>query len=358
MAGYIHNAWYAVAWSEALSGNLLRRTVLDAAILLYRTTDGSVKALRDRCPHRFAPLSRGRHDGDGIVCGYHGLAFGSDGRCTASPFSSEPPKLSVRAFPVIERHQMIWIWPGDAELADPAAVPDLSYQSDAPGRRTVRGYSRMEANYLLGIDNLLDLSHIEFVHTGTFAGNGVIFAGQHQIVEQDDRSLDSNWWMPAIPVPGWASARFPSGTAIDHWLDMNWQAPASLKLLIGMTPHGASREQGFEQPQAHVLTPETQGSTHYFWSSTRTHDLDSTEADERVRAQLSNAFDGEDKPMIEAVQQELGDEDFWAAGPFYLGIDGAGVRARRKIERLIKAEDAPAKPGISGGEARSSTDHR
>ena len=124
---------------------------------------------------------------------------------------------------------------------------------------------------------------------------------------------------------------------MDHWLDMRWDAPSCMRLDVGLAPAGDGRVAGRSSPQAHILTPETATSTHYFWAATRTYDLDPS-ADEAVRARLSPAFDHEYKPMIEAVQRELGDEDFWAAKPLFLGIDAAGTKVRRRVEAMLKAE--------------------
>jgi vanillate O-demethylase monooxygenase subunit len=161
----------------------------------------------------------------------------------------------------------------------------------------VRGYTLMKANYQYGTDNLLDLSHIEFVHKGTFAGQGVIFGGNHTVVA-DGATLHSNWWMPDISPPSVAQGAFPPDARVDHWLDMRWNAPASMRLHVGVTPHDAGRDAGFEVPQAHILTPADTHTTHYFWSSTRGTDLDDPAVDAMLLALFGEAFDLEDKPMI------------------------------------------------------------
>jgi phenylpropionate dioxygenase-like ring-hydroxylating dioxygenase large terminal subunit len=334
---YPLNCWYVAAWASEVSKQPLRRKLLGEAVVLYRSESGDAVALRDRCPHRFAPLSRGKVSGDNINCGYHGLAFNREGVCVKSAFSEKVPRLSVRAFPVVERDNIIWIWPGD-QPADPSRVPDFAFQVPSAERRILTGYTVMKANYLLGSDNLMDLSHIEFVHTGTFAGDGVIFRGEHKITAEGD-SLKSDWFMPAIEPPQWAKSRYPDcPTIVDHWLDMHWTAPACMRLDVGIAPAGQGRSEGFVSSQAHILTPETESTTHYFWSASRTHDLDSAEVDAKILDSLRAAFDAEDKPMIEAVQEEMGSESFWALKPYALGIDAGGVRVRRKVEALIANE--------------------
>src|ERR1700759_413051 len=120
------NAWYAAAWSHEIRSELAARTICDKDVVLYRGSDGGVVALEDACWHRLLPLSLGRLKGDEVVCGYHGLVFNSAGRCTYMPAQKTiNPSAAVRSYPVVERHQMVWIWPGDPALADPDKMPDL-----------------------------------------------------------------------------------------------------------------------------------------------------------------------------------------------------------------------------------------
>lgn len=343
MMSYLRNAWYMAGWSDEVGPAGLARKIIDKPVFLFRKADGTVAALLDRCPHRFAPLSKGTREGDTVVCGYHGLAFSAEGKCIRNPFGERVPAGSdIPAFVVSERDGIVWLWAGAADAADEALIPDFGFIPDTPHSRTVRGYTLMQANYEYGTDNLLDLSHIEFVHKGTFAGQGVIFAGEHA-VQVEGETLHSNWWMPDIAPPSVAQGVFPPEAKVDHWLDMRWNAPASMRLNVGVTPHGAGREAGFEVPQAHILTPASEHTTHYFWSSTRFNDLESPEVDAMLLALFGEAFDLEDKPMIEAAYANVRDNleaggDFWKERPLSLGIDQGGTRARRLLERMISRE--------------------
>lgn len=340
MERYLRNAWYMAGWADEVGAAGLVREVLGQRLFLYRLSDGSPAALRDRCPHRFASLSLGTRDGDLVVCGYHGLKFGADGRCVHNPFAERiPAGAAVPAFAAVERHDAIWLWGGVRDEADPALIPDFSFVPDSPQLRSVRGHTLMRANYEYGTDNLMDLSHIEWVHKGTFAGQGVIFAGEHS-VRQDGDTLHSDWWMPNIPPPGVAQGLVPEGQTVDHWLRMRWNAPASMRLDVGATPHGKPESAGFDIPQAHILTPANEHETHYFWSASRNHDLTSAEADGYMLALFREAFDVEDKPMIEAAYANVRGKDFWAEKPVSLGIDQGGTRARRLLESLIAREAA------------------
>ena len=85
-SGWVKNAWYVAAWTHEIApGRIHARTIIDQPVVLYATSDGTIVALEDRCPHRFAPLSLGRLEGDHLRCMYHGLKFAPDGSCVEIP---------------------------------------------------------------------------------------------------------------------------------------------------------------------------------------------------------------------------------------------------------------------------------
>lgn len=333
---FLKNAWYMAGWSHEFGENLLRRRILGEPLLLFRKTDGSVAALIDRCPHRFAPLSMGERQGDCVACPYHGLRFDSDGRCVGNPFSEEIPKgAQLRTFPTSERDGIVWIWFGDTALVDRTLVPDFG-MLNIDGTAPITGLVPMAANYQFGTDNLMDLSHIEFVHKGSFAGGGVIFAGQHSVLVEGN-TIHSDWWMPDIPAPSITLGIYDREMRCDHWLEMRWNAPASMYLQIGACPTSDDRQNGVVAHQAHILTPETASSTHYFWASTRTGPP-SEKGDAILRSLMEEAFMAEDKPIIQAAYDNLSGADFWEMRPVFLGIDSGGTKARRKLQDLITKE--------------------
>lgn len=340
-SSFITNRWHMAAWSQEVTDVLFRRRILDTPVLLYRKQDGTVAALTDRCPHRFAPLSLGERDGDSIRCAYHGLTFDASGTCVHNPFGERVPKgAAVRRWPVREQDGIVWLWPGDPSAADDSPAPDFSMLAKECGP-PLTGVMPMAANYEYGTDNLMDLSHIEFVHRGSFAGNGVIFAGRHS-VEQDGETLHSNWWMPDVAAPPHTFGIYDPEMRTDHWLEMRWDAPASMQLEVGATPAGEAREKGIVVQQAHILTPETETTTHYFWATTRSVDFVNEEMDAQVGELMRQAFEGEDKPIIEAAYANLDGREFWDMEPAFIGVDAGGTLARRTLQRLrgASAENA------------------
>jgi vanillate O-demethylase monooxygenase subunit len=334
MAEYLWNAWYMAAWEKEIEGDaLLSRKLLDRQMLLYRRTDGDGYVLmEDRCPHRFAPLSRGRREGDKIVCGYHGLTYDRTGACVRNPFSDRiPVRAKVNAMPIHAKHGILWFWPGDPSLAKISAIPDFSCL--APNAR--RSQLVVAANYQLITDNLMDLSHVEFVHTGTFGGSGLMFKGRHEVREEGD-AIWSNWSMPNIEPPPWATAFFARDARLDHWLNMRWHAPASMLLEVGICPAGSADRTGPlpTERDCHILTPETQASTHYFYTY--------SQMQESVAVQ--KAYYDEDKPMLEAVQRSMGETDFWANKPVILSVDAGALRARARLAKLMDQERGVESP--------------
>ena len=299
MQDFILNTWYMVAWVEELTSELLARRFLGRPVLLTRSADGTPRALLDRCPHRFAPLSMGRSEGDTVVCGYHGLAFNHDGQCVRNPYSDRiPGGATVTTFPLVERDGIVWCWFGDADRADPDLIPDYAATSAGEHGTLINGHTILRANYEYGTDNLLDLSHIEFLHSGTFGGNGAIFTGTHSLEVTGDQ-IQSNWWMPNVACPKGMEAILKADV-VDRWLDMRWDAPGNMYLQVGATPLGQPREAGSKFDQVHILTPSDVGETHYFWSSNSRYAQPPEQA-AHFRAMLKEAFDVEDKPMIEAA---------------------------------------------------------
>jgi phenylpropionate dioxygenase-like ring-hydroxylating dioxygenase large terminal subunit len=118
------------AWSsEVAPGALLGRKMLDQPVLLSRDSAGGAHAIGDRCPHRFAALADGTLSEDGVInCPYHGLRFGTDGRCVHNPHQPEHvPNIDVPSWPVFEKHRFVWIWFGDPARADPALIPEFAF---------------------------------------------------------------------------------------------------------------------------------------------------------------------------------------------------------------------------------------
>lgn len=338
---FLRNAWYVAAWAEELGPDqLLSRTLLEEPVVFFREGD-RLHALTDRCPHRFAPLSMGRLKDGVIECRYHGLRFDGGGACVFSPQHADarPPKVEIRSYPVVERHAIIWIWMGRPDAADETLIPNLTELDAGSGWSPISGYSHMKGDYRLAIDNLMDLSHPEFLHDSSL-GSPAMATAEYEIRIESPQVIHSNRWFKEGPIPPLMERRFPTGgKPVEHWVNMRWQAPAHLWLDVGVTFPGHPRSEGLNTRAGHLLTPETSSTTHYFWTTLRRGEIAPDER-EVARAALAGVFNGEDKPMIEAVQTRMGSCELWDMKPILLPGDKGAVQVRRALERLIAAEIA------------------
>jgi vanillate O-demethylase monooxygenase subunit len=331
---FLNNAWYMLAWSDEIPADgFLTRRILDLPIAAYRRQDGTAIALHDRCPHRFAPLSRGTMVDDKVRCGYHGLTFDEQGQCLKSLFSEAVPRAArVRAFPLEETGSAIWIWMGASDLVDPASVPHIAHHSD-PALRFVKGVTHAQADYRLLSDNLMDLSHTATLHP---AFGGLDYLPKCRSWEDADGSIVSDHFVESIP--NFLGPMIPH-ERVSHRDTIRWIAP-SVHVLDSTTSAPGDDTLSVWQPSAHILTPATARSTHYFWSAAVP--IDSPHPDEELETILRFAFDEEDKPMVEAVQDRMEGAELWDLNPVLLPADAGAVRMRRKLAALIAAETPSA----------------
>lgn len=340
---FLRNAWYAAAWDDEVDATaLFHRRILGEQILLMRDATGVVHALRDRCPHRFAPLHLGKRHGDVIECAYHGLRFGTDGQCVFNPQGDGviPPAAKVRSYPLVLKSLLLWIWMGDPTLADPAEIPDF-VGLDPEAYAINKGYMYTPANYELMTDNIMDLGHIEFLHEGLL-GSEAVRRGETE-VRQEGKVVISNRLVRDEILPPALEALYESGgKPVDRWLDVRWHAPANMHLTVGVTPAGSPQRIGREAPGVHLMTPETENTTHYFWANARDFRRDDAALHEALDQGLRFAFEHQDKPMIEAVDANMDGEDFWELRPVILACDAGAVRARRILRKMISEEQGEA----------------
>jgi phenylpropionate dioxygenase-like ring-hydroxylating dioxygenase large terminal subunit len=335
---YLENAWYLIAWSAELKADtLLGRTLLDQPIVMFRTSDGAAAAIRDMCPHRFAPLSMGKKVGDAVRCAYHGLEFDRAGLCVRNPHGVNghiPRAAHVRSYPVVERYEGVWVWMGDAARADASLIPNLEEELNAAEGRVIhRQYIHVEANYELMSDNIMDLSHIEYLHAGSL---GTPAVGQGEIVVERDG--DTVWCKRRIPndvlTPALAMFLGTPGEVIDRYLDAQWVAPCINKMDIYFTSPGSPKKSGLRMPGVHIFTPETSASTHYFLAGSYMSDTPPV-----MPESVKDPIREEDKPMLEAIQRRMRDRDFWSMKPVILTVDGAAVLSRRILLHMIATEE-------------------
>jgi phenylpropionate dioxygenase-like ring-hydroxylating dioxygenase large terminal subunit len=346
---YLRNTWYVAMWSADLkAGDVVGRTYLGDQIVLYRTTDGSVVALDDLCPHRFAPLHKGSLvDGCKIKCGYHGLQFDATGSCVNNPHGrgAIPSGLKVRTYPTHEKHSIVWIWMGD-KPADPSLIPDFSIIDQSPPEIVSRrDWMKMSCNYELAVNNLMDLSHTTFLHDGLL-GNEESLKAEVKI-EQEGHAVTVDRFARAVPVPKFHDMMFlQNGEAVDLWTRITWYPPSCLINDNGATRPNQPRDKGTGVYGIHFLTPETDSTCYYHFVAIRQNPIHHGEPmDSQIREKIADmrryAFEEQDHDMIKAQQLAISRANR-PLKTISIECDVGIHRYKRVLDKLIEADSDQA----------------
>jgi vanillate O-demethylase monooxygenase subunit len=340
---FIRNCWYVVAWDHEIPADgLFARTVIGEPLLLYRTQAGAVVALEDRCCHRLAPLSKGRKEGDCVRCGYHGLLFDAAGQCVDVPgLDSVPPKARVRSYPVVVQHRWVFVWMGEADQADRTLLPD-NFSCDHPGWRNIPGYMHYATPYLLIVDNLLDFSHLSYVHEKSLGGSTAI-ARARPTIEAVPRGIKVTRRVDDVPPPPFYLRMRPAlaGTQLDRWFVYDFVLPGTLLMHSGGKPAGSAPDdlgQAITLHSCQTLTPETETSTHYFFQQSHPVAMGDAALTQTLYDALIGAFN-EDRDMISAQAQMIARSPQSTMLP--LAMDAALLRFRRLVDEALAAEQPP-----------------
>lgn len=346
----VRNAWYVACWNYTLDDSgMFAITIAGEPIVIYRGESGRLVALEDRCCHRAAPLSLGRREGDDLRCMYHGLKFGPDGQCIEIPGQERIPRHAcVRAYAVAEKHSWIWVWLGEPETADVGLIPE-STGLDHPDYLLKCGEMNYEANYLLINDNLLDFSHLTYVHANTF-GNTQQWALTRPEIIGLDRGVRVHRWLKN-ELPPRTRGTIDGHERVDRWSSYDFLVPGILLLEAGNYPAGTADALDNGPPPADIkplscsrscqaVTPLTQDTSRYFFSFGPARASGDTQLMERMFVMAEAAF-AEDKAMIEAQQRTLAINPRVKMMP--VSADAALSRFRWLLGRMVK-EEAPAEP--------------
>jgi vanillate O-demethylase monooxygenase subunit len=343
---WLRNCWYVIAWDyEIPADGFLARTVLGEPLLVYRISmghsAGQLVVLEDRCCHRQAPLSKGRREGDAIRCGYHGLKFDAQGICIEVPgLDKAPPGARVTTYPVVEHNKWVFVWMGDASRADTAMLPDNFSNSD-PGWHYKPGYMHYDTPYLLICDNLLDFSHLSYVHENTLGGSPAIAQARPQIervTDKGQRGLRVTRRVPNVPPPPYYCKIQPLTTNIDRWFIYDFLFPATLLMKSGGRPVADAEDDFTNAVQLHscqTLTPETENSTHYFFQQSHQTGKGDESVTNGIYNSLVMAFN-EDRDMITAQHRNLNP----GAVMLPLWMDAALVQWRKLLEQECLQESS------------------
>lgn len=333
---YLRGAWYVAGWADSLGEEPQARVFLEEPVALFRDETGTAHAIGGRCPHRFAPLGRGCVIDGALACPYHGLRFDAAGQCVHNPHQGEaPPKVAVPVYPLVERYRLLWIWMGDPARADAATIPDFAWLDD-PRWEAVCGYTVAEGHYELYSDNILDLSHANFVHPALVANAFTL--GERRFWQDGERVHSRYSRTDDYLSVGIGAMLGTTGRKQDFIGEVVWHAPAVLYFDFRAGDPGTAFDAMTVLPSLHAFTPETGDSTHYIWATARDYAVGDAEVTAAMRGALEYAFEHEDAPLIRDAHRLMAGRDFWDLKPLVLSGDAGGIRARRLLRRMIAAE--------------------
>jgi vanillate O-demethylase monooxygenase subunit len=340
----IRNCWYVLCWSTEASRDLRSRRVCGDDVLFYRTSAGQVAVMRNRCRHRSFPLSRGRLQGDNVVCGYHGLVYAPSGKCVFAP--SDPDNrsdISAQTYPFIEREGLIWIWPGDPTLANQSLIPSTPWFT-RPDWDYVSGYMPYPANYVALHENLMDLTHFAYLHTGNI-GTQEYAAAPFKVATKGSR-VNICRTLERCSLP--ALLAFPTGLGdklVTRITDTWYESPAlnlTNSTVVDPSPEPGSTAR-FEFKVVHFITPATQSTTHNFYAVARKFRVGDPSVPEHTRMCFEKAFrEDQDALMWIEEAQALEGIDF---AEIHVRSDRGSLLMRRDLKKRALQEQSP--PGCS-----------
>ena len=342
----VNNCWYLAAWADEVTTTPLARRICNKPVVLYRTFDGVAHALLDSCSHRGAPLSKGTVVENGIRCNYHGLVFGCDGACVEIPNQERiPAKARVNQFPLVEKDLMLWLWHGDPDKADEHLIPGYPFHNDGENWPHKHDMMPVKTHYLMLVDNLLDATHLSYLHSESVGGSA---PNVHMVAENSLSSTDNGIRLErrmnnAPAPPAYNNCVDFKGELIDRWQEFDFIAPATVIQYSGGVLAGQDRKTAgaprFDMRIFHSLTPETDTTCFYFWSTANGHDTKNSEATQAIDREIRAAL-AEDKDMVEAQQERINEfgEDWLVDNR----ADGPRIIARKAVLRLQERQNPSA----------------
>jgi len=341
---YLRNTWYMAGWAHEVNKGPIGRTLLDEPVVLYRDHNGRVAALENRCCHRGAPLSLGEVAENGLRCGYHGLVFDSQGKCVEVPGQSRiPERARVKSYPIVEKNEIMWIWMGAAEKADPATILDYPWHDDHKNWPHKHAILPVKCNYILLIENLMDLTHLGYVHRNTIGGNPKTHVEAKMKTTTTPTGVKYiRWMLNSIPPPTYKAGAPHLADRVDRWQEFDWHAPGyiiqhsgAIDANTGAYDQG-KRDGGFSLRLFHGITPETDGTCFYFWSAANGYRQDDPAATDQLHEQIRITFD-EDVAFVEGQQQRL--ESYDRDKLVDIDTDGAQLQMARYLRQALDREN-------------------
>ena len=335
------NQWYIGAFSHEVTRTPMERTLLDEPVVFYRSEAGAAVAVAGRCPHRRFPMVKGNLIGDDLQCSYHGWTFDCSGACVNIPSQENyvPNGFKIRTYPVVEKWQWLWVWMGDPELADTASIPDhrALHLEESEWEASVGGVEPLAGRFQLMSENVLDLTHVTFIHSATIGTAGIVSAPIQ--VEDRGRYLHSQRTVSEPQPTPFHTKNLGLEGAAERVLSTDFYPPAFCSSGSAFYKPGESAMEGGHCYGAfrvfHIATPETATTSHYFWAFTRSFGIGDAALTEQLRA-------GWRLGVLEDVEAIDANERMIDRGPLQNDLsaqsDAGPLRGRKMVEAMIIAE--------------------
>ena len=336
----IKNSWYVLDWSKDVGPELKNRVVINQDLVYFRTKNGTVSVLQNRCAHRCFPLHRSTlHENDTIQCGYHGLTYNTEGECVQIPSALDlnPSFISIHKYPVVEKSPMVWVWPGDPEKADPKLIPDYDWiNEDQWGYGN--GFYEVKGNYLAIHENLMDITHFQYLH-GAALGTPKHAESKIEVTVKEN-TVDNYRVNEGEPVP-----------------DLHREATGLKDAPITRHAHSTFISPGFHNAVAlfedkqgtnngrieysprilHFITPETQYTSFYWWMFARDFSAPDKKLDQWYSDVTRKVFE-EDKDAIEWIEFQWANDDRPDFMENHVPSDKGAVKMRQIVHDLASQE--------------------
>ncbi len=333
----IKNCWYVAALSQDITREIMAKQLLGVHVALYRTLAGQVVAVRNRCPHRSFPLSKGKLEGDILICGYHGMQFNPSGHCVKMPaLPIVPTHADVQGFPVKEKGPLVWIWMGNPDRADESLIPNTDWLHDE-NWKTVSGFFPIKADYVSMHENLLDQTHFPFLHPGAIGTPE--YARSKLEVRFEDKEIIIDRALLNSPPPGvYAMPTGLAGKPVNRFSEAKFVSPALHRAFAKIVD---PRDEGlgprtYRFNITHIFTPQTQHSIHYWWFCSRDFKHDEPAIDEHLLSASQQAYK-EDVDALEWIMENIL-SDAEPQFDLHFAPDKPGLMMRQYLHQLSTLE--------------------
>ncbi|TAL75599.1 MAG: aromatic ring-hydroxylating dioxygenase subunit alpha [Burkholderiaceae bacterium] len=328
----LKNYWYVACTSEMLGAKPLGRVICNEPVVIFRQKDGTAAILRNVCPHRQAPLSMGTVHDNALRCAYHGMEFSATGQCIHIPSQDViPPKAHVRSYPTCERYGFVWIWPGAPELATSAVPPQMPWREDKTWNASIVQYFHVKGSHMLMNDNLLDLSHVAFLHANSIGFDSSRLDNDPlEVVVEDHYIRTQRLFRNTIQAPA-HKAWQPLTEPVDRTQRAEWHPPCTVNILA----RNENTDAQVDLRADHLITPETDETHHYYVAISRNFRIDDVDLTHKLDADARRVH-MEDLEIAEAQQSMKP----WTHGTpdMALKADKAVTASHRILERLEQAQ--------------------